>query len=77
MSARTRDARSTLYTVRVWPEPVEGGKVEWRGKVQSVSNGETLFFRDWNTMMEFIRDSCYQQSGEFAAQSDRGKEVES
>lgn len=57
MPARSREAHSSLYTVRVWSEEVENGGIEWRGKVQSIPDGETLFFRDWDAMTAFIRDS--------------------
>ncbi len=36
-----------LFTLRVWQEGLGEGKTEWRGRVQDVTNGETLFFRDW------------------------------
>lgn len=38
---------SHLFTLRVWEEALGEGKVEWRGRVQEVASGETLFFRDW------------------------------
>ena len=47
-------ARSHLFTLRVWPEEVAGGGVEWRGKVQHVENGETLYFRDWQDLTQFL-----------------------
>ena len=38
---------SHLFTLRLWEEALGEGKVEWRGRVQAVSSGETAFFRDW------------------------------
>lgn len=38
---------SHLFTLRVWEEALGEGKAEWRGRVQEVASGETLFFRDW------------------------------
>jgi len=29
-------------------------RVEWRGKVQHVTSGEALFFRDWRSLVEFL-----------------------
>lgn len=55
MPPRARDVRSYLFTVRVWPEEVGEGRVEWRGKVQYVSSGETLTFRDWDSLVAFLR----------------------
>jgi len=36
-----------LFTLRVWEEALGEGKVEWRGRVQEITTGETAFFRDW------------------------------
>jgi hypothetical protein len=57
MSSRSREMRSHLFTLRVWPEEVDSALVEWRGKVQHVPEGETLCFRDWNSMLEFLRET--------------------
>ena len=40
-------AGSQLFTVRMWPEPLDDGQVEWRGKVDHVASGEGYAFRDW------------------------------
>ena len=45
--------RSHLFTVRIWPEAV-GEEIEWRGKVQHVTSGETCYFRDWPTLVAFL-----------------------
>lgn len=36
-----------LFTLRVWEETLGAGNVEWRGRIQEITSGETLFFRDW------------------------------
>lgn len=77
MPAHVREVHSSLFTVRVWPEELEDGRVEWRGKVQSVPSGETLYFRDWDTMMAFIRDSSFQQAGAVVGNDGRNEEGES
>jgi len=41
--------------VRVWLEEVDDGRTEWRGKAQRVVSGETLYFRDWDSMLAFLR----------------------
>jgi hypothetical protein len=46
---------SHLFTVRIWPEAV-GGELEWRGKVQHVTSGETRYFRDWSTLVAFLEE---------------------
>jgi len=48
------DGRSQLFTLRIWPESTGDGAVEWRGKVQRVADGETLYFRDWSDLHDFV-----------------------
>jgi hypothetical protein len=55
----------------VWPEEVDDGQIEWRGKVQHVTSGDVLYFRDWEAMMAFLlgildssRSDRKQQKGE-------------
>jgi hypothetical protein len=48
------EGRSQLFTLRVWPESTGDGAVEWRGKVQRVVDGETLYFRDWSDLHDFV-----------------------
>ena len=55
MPTRTHVGRSQLFTVRVWPEEIGEGHVEWRGRVQYVANGETLYFHDWQVMLAFVQ----------------------
>lgn len=42
--------RSHLLLLRVWPETVDEGKVEWRGRIQSLHSGEARYFRDAKTL---------------------------
>jgi hypothetical protein len=47
--------RSQLFTLRVWSEEVDGGDIEWRGKVQRTVSRETLYFREWEALLSFLR----------------------
>ena len=47
--------RSHLFTVRMWPEAV-GEELEWRGKVQHVTGGETRYFRTWSALVAFLEE---------------------
>lgn len=58
MASHTGETRSHLYMVRVWTEQIDEERVEWRGKVQRVLNGETIYFRDWETMLAFLMDKA-------------------
>ncbi len=59
--------RLHLFTLRVWEETLGAGKVEWRGRVQEISTGEALFFRDWpgliTTLQRLIDGATVAQDG--------------
>ena len=57
MSTRTRETRSHLFTLRVWPEDVEDGSTEWRGRIQHTASSETVYFRDWESMLAFLKNT--------------------
>ena len=46
---------SQLFMLRMWPEDLGGGQVEWRGRVQHVASGEARYFHDWATLEAFVR----------------------
>jgi hypothetical protein len=54
MGQHQHDHRSHLFMMRLWLEELGKGQTEWRGQVQHVLSGETRYFRDWTTMVEFI-----------------------
>ena len=43
--------------VRVWLEDLGNGKAEWRGKVKHVLSGEVRYFREWKTLLAFLREA--------------------
>ncbi len=45
-----RQIPSYLYTVRLWPEDLGNGQLEWRGCVKYVASGEEHYFRDWSQL---------------------------
>ena len=47
---------SEFFTVRVWREVLDD-HFEWRGKVQHGGSGEARYFRDWQTLIEFIQNT--------------------
>jgi len=55
MVLRSNGGRSQLFTLRVWPEEVDEGETEWRGKLQRVVDGDTFYFRDWGAMLVLLR----------------------
>jgi len=58
--------------MRFWPEETTGGRIEWRGKLQHVSSGETIYFRDWETLLGFLQSAL----GSYAGADGRGFEYE-
>ena len=55
MDMDRQQARSHLFTVRLWSEELGNGLQEWRGKVQHVTSGEVRYFRDWSTLIAFLQ----------------------
>lgn len=49
--------RSHLFTVRMWPEALADGQVEWRGQVRHLVTGETRYFREWLALVAFVQDA--------------------
>lgn len=47
MSSERSHPSLHLFTVRLWPEDLGAGQVQWRGQVQHVLSGEVHYFRDW------------------------------
>lgn len=45
---------SHLFTLRMWLEDLGSGQKDWRGKVQHVSSGDALYFRDWQILESFV-----------------------
>lgn len=46
--------RSQLFTLRIWVEQVNAGRIEIRGLVHHVISGESTYFRDWSTLVAFL-----------------------
>lgn len=54
MDDRKPCAREHLFVVRVWREVLDGGRSEWRGRVQHIGSGEVRYFRTWRALIQFI-----------------------
>jgi hypothetical protein len=54
ITAENRKAR--LFTIRLWPATPEDdpAALEWRGKVQSLPDGEAYYFRDWPGLVRHL-----------------------
>jgi hypothetical protein len=38
----------------MWTEETQKGRSEWRGKLERVVNGETLYFHEWSALLAFL-----------------------
>jgi hypothetical protein len=47
--------RSHLFMLRLWPEDLGSGQIDWRGSIQHVNSGEARYFRDWPTLEAFVQ----------------------
>jgi len=47
---------SQLFTVRLWPEELGNGRVEWRGRVQHVTSGQWRYFREWPALVAALQE---------------------
>jgi hypothetical protein len=54
MRKDTGHHHSHLFTLRIWSEPLSKDLVEWRGRVEHVSSGETFYFRDWSSLVTLL-----------------------
>ncbi len=44
-----------LFTIRLWQTAPEAAlTLEWRGKVQSLSDGEAYYFRNWSGLIKHL-----------------------
>ena len=45
-----------LFTLRLWPaaETGDGDPPQWRGKIQSLPDGEAYYFSDWLDLIRYL-----------------------
>ena len=45
-----------LFTLRLWPaaETGDGDPPQWRGKIQSLPDGEAYYFSDWLDLLRYL-----------------------
>lgn len=56
MEENRRPRQSEFFTVRLWPEELAGGQIEWRGRVQHPLSGRVGYFREGATLLTFFAD---------------------
>lgn len=55
MEQEQQHPRPHLFTLRLWQEDLGNGEAEWRGRVQNVASGDTVFFRDWSSLVSTLQ----------------------
>ncbi len=55
---RASDPRQFL--IRLWPEDLGNGEVEWRGKAQDIATGDSSYFRGWAGLVAAIQKALAQ-----------------
>ncbi|HLJ67732.1 MAG TPA: hypothetical protein VKX16_10280 [Chloroflexota bacterium] len=48
-------AEAHAFSLRLWREYVGAGTLEWRGRLQYLPTGESMYFRDWETLVSQLR----------------------
>ncbi len=56
---RPREPRQFL--LRLWPEDLGNGEIEWRGKAQDIATGYSSYFRDWPGLVAAIQKALAQE----------------
>jgi hypothetical protein len=42
------------FILRLWQEETGTDRYEWRGRLQSIADGEVRYFRTWATLVELL-----------------------
>jgi hypothetical protein len=64
MDRSQKPHRSHLFTLRLWPEAMADGQVEWRGQVRHLPSGETRYFREWPVLVAFVQNALPPLAGD-------------
>ena len=57
--------KTRLFTLRLWQaaQVDNPDALEWRGKVQSLPDGEAYYFRDWPGLVRHVESMLASQNG--------------
>jgi hypothetical protein len=64
-SNETVNKKTRLFTLRLWQaiQANDPDALEWRGKVQSLPDGEAYYFRDWPGLVRHLESMLAAASG--------------
>jgi len=55
IEAQHSHTTSHLFTLRLWLEPLDDERSEWRGELKYTATGEIHYFRRWDQLKETLR----------------------
>ncbi len=55
MPETSRSPPTVLFTLRLWREPLDEKRSEWRGEVKNLSTGEARYFRRWEEIAALVQ----------------------
>lgn len=53
-STRSPPPATVIFTMRLWQEPLDAEKKEWRGEVKNLSTNEVRYFRQWDEIASLV-----------------------
>lgn len=59
----TRLSPTNLFVLRLWQEPLDEQRSEWRGEIKNVSSGEVRYFRTWEEIASLVPEMLYRDVG--------------
>jgi hypothetical protein len=54
MRESSRSPPTVLFTLRLWVEPLDETRDEWRGAVKNLTTGEVRYFRRWEEIAVLV-----------------------
>ncbi len=69
MKEISRTPPTVLFTLRLWQEPLDDTRSEWRGEIKNLSTDEVRYFRTWEEIAFLVPKmlddaSFYDRQGE-------------
>ena len=59
----SRLSPTNLFVLRLWQEPLDEQRSEWRGEIKNVSSGEVRYFRTWEEIASLVPEMLYRDVG--------------
>ncbi len=63
MKDASRLPLTSLFVLRLWQEPLDEQRSEWRGEIKNISSGEVRYFRRWEEIATLVPEMLYRDIG--------------